>query len=301
MKRKGMIYLGGPYDSPHYKSGSVAEQHARRLFFVAVREVAPEVLEHLRDEVYTEYLRGNPDNHWFGWAELQEPIKQLPQKFGHLDVLEAELKDWGKRFYLTEDWAFDLALGTMRFWSVETSIAEAEHLDPQPLVLATGGLRTRLEDNKTFEMVMDSLMQKHTSQHWMLNLNLHSHRETIREWFERIKQEIDGLEPVVKNYLEERGVNEVPKKESFDHFIWAALRQIHGYSPELIGEALNLNKLTVRKGIVSVLELMAWEPRELPKGRRKNSKGKSYLENAVEHIHKLMKDSEKYYRRRHLL
>jgi hypothetical protein len=238
-KQKLKIQWSAPYNSSDTDRDPFTSQ-LRQEFFVAIKNVAPEMLVSLRDAVlpefreylkqFTQHDRNSSEiwhvNHQFlekKWTRLTS--KQLP--------IPDPLKTWCKNLNLDYDWFYDRCLSTLKMWDLDAVDEEgdawgAKNLDLPPIVTPLGGFSTLNEERDLHQELLESLNVR--------NLWFNSHLESADEWLERVKKAVGNFKPIVEVRLGEKGI-ERPPSVTYRDLEWLARWLLKGETDQQIADS----------------------------------------------------------------
>ena len=104
LKFGGDLYFASDFPRPRVE--------AQTLFLRAVRQLVPEVLGSLRQDVLPAFKAAATDDMLPTWERITAP--NTPHAYA---PLRAALEHWGAQFHLRDDWVLDVALLTVSLWA----------------------------------------------------------------------------------------------------------------------------------------------------------------------------------------
>lgn len=230
------VRLGyGPYAPREH-----VRKQARRHFLEAVRRVAPEVLEDLREQVFPlaqELVRlgleparlGTIGGTLYGAAHGHIPWKAaLPLEREHDEALNRAvarlgegLLAWARRYRLAEHWIFDAATATLVYWLGAPRARERLAWRYHVWLFWWGKLPA---PRRWFEYpAWDP-----TGMSGGMPVPWEQYKKRVLERFER---ELEAHRREMLRLIEERGWEPTPEKREPVHFDWLALRVVRGMKP----------------------------------------------------------------------
>ncbi len=212
---------GGEYDG-----GDMAEWEARKLFLDAVAEVAPEVLNTLRTDVFPFY----DSEEILTWRNVNSE-------------LEEALEGWGTKLNLNYDWVYQTALITLWAWyivkpeALEEIANEWEHETGDYWMLTTNDERKISFNHAGWDPAGEEKGK--------------FKKRIMAEFENYLENYMDNLE----NFVQERGMDKAPEIRNKEQFKWLAMWQVGDYSSfGEIAKAVNTSRQRVTLGIQRAAE-----------------------------------------------
>ena len=232
---------------------SLVAWDARRVFFEQMEDLAPEVLQTLRDEVLPHYRPPDawtrdpvlpPDEHaqraWQRFQELRSGTGERAAWDWALqpEEVQARLHAWASRFHLQEQWVLRAAMGTLAVWRL--GVTEQVWLYPLP----TPAPPALTADERRFVFAHPG---------WAPELLTRDQAEhNLRLGFETsLRSYLDGIARLAR----ERGLRPTPAKrprqghDATRHFAWLVRWHVQGWTHAVIARAATVDVKTVAAGI----------------------------------------------------
>jgi hypothetical protein len=260
------------------------DSYPRYLFYKALEEHTPEVLEHLRDDVLPAYaaltlVKSKQSYSKVGLRPAERvglsldidpgfasdlPISWWSVEQGASETQEAldlhtALTKWSSQFHLTNEWLLDLALHTLFHWREKKEEGQPVRLRWHRLPF--GGMGAFDGWAPEFELTQDG---------WDLN---------DEDWPQFRKRVQNAFEKSLNDYREQTtlialngGWRRAPDiRDSKQRFKWLALWQVKGWSAKEILEwcQLKVNASNVEKQVKTSAEQAGVTLRRPQKGRRR--------------------------------
>jgi hypothetical protein len=235
-----------------YTTDRFEQNDARNLFLIAIQEVAPEVLQWLRDQVLPLYNL-KPLDPKLCHVSLEDAKLFLP------DELWRELQAWAEKFNLREDWLLEQAIDTLAVWRVCPALTQ------EPIewgVYGRGGgymLPETHEDRRLkFECAgWSPTIERRDKARARIMAEFEAH---LGAYLERLGQ--------VAEQARFRQASEKRKRfgdDELTHFKWLVSYQVRGHSHREIAEKYGVDVRAISNGIKSAAALAGIKLR-LPSG-----------------------------------
>jgi hypothetical protein len=250
-------FSSGDYVSPNADSTTTG---ARNQFWHAVKQVCPEAIQALHDDVYPAFERAceerpDLDIGRFSFERAQSPLIPLI-----VDIAK-KLNAWAVTWSCgSEQWLLELAFDTLKLWRLSSPCRQGLVLD---LGAGVGWSGTSAEE-RAFRF--ESAGWSPTSQHWA---DFESRSlEEFRRYLEKYRNRLSTL-------MEEKGAVRAPKKHKPEHLEWLVLFQLAGKSYKKIADEHaertreNLNNSTIQQGVKVAAQLVGLRLRPGTRGPRR--------------------------------
>lgn len=266
-------------DTPDHSESTGAAQWE---FLRAINQTDSSIVADLRKEPFDALSESGASLQGYTWQNLEIVTTEPDLEEHSLAVTRVAIKAWAERWHLTELWILESACDTLEMWRTGTHIMAflpkvRFYTPPTPLYSRANfpeQLAQYLHNNNfigydptayrgpsDFKKQLAKLCEQFAAEH-VVSQTEHAERRGYQKW---------------------RGTH----KE--EHFKWAVLRQVHGYSAEAIAEALGIEAPSVQEATKNIFRLIGFEPRKLRAGRPAGNESKDERKRRVNaEIHRFL-------------
>lgn len=235
----------GEYATPHLEASE-----ARSIFLAVIEEVAPEVLEALRNDVYPRYIELGP---LFSPRDLNEVPGELREA----------LEKWASQFSISAEWVLEQALATLDLWRQYPDMLEWEPLEWGCIDVGEGFWTPKPPDPiGTFKFAWDPAAETRARARERIQK---AFAEALEEYLNRIEAFFEAHPDGWRRAIEKRARDQ----DQTRHFRWLAYYLVKGWSYAEIARAENpgadedyeavLESKVIQKAVRDTAELIGIE------------------------------------------
>ncbi len=225
--------LGEGEYSKRHQPGDRTAADAWTELFQAIRRVAPEVLERLRDDVLPCFEEARAES---SPLTLRKVKQADPISDEGLVPLKRAFDGWANSFYLTDQWAESIAWQTLDRWIasqeardlLQISLPSVTWIPPvsdadREFTFSDPGWDPALETKKTF----------------------------VTRIGDRFEERLQVYLAAVTHQFECQGWERTPEKRREDHFEWLARYQVQGWTHRMIADEYSTDAKILGEDTVS--------------------------------------------------